>query len=527
MNAAEIVLGLVVVAVAVAAVAGRLQAPAPSLLVIAGILIGLIPGTPSVTVSPAVIASIVLPPLVFAAAQDVAVSELRKVAVEVAVLAVGLVAASTVAVGLALHAIAPQTGIRPDLAVGAALASTDPVAVSALARRLHLPPRLLALVQGESLFNDATSLVLFSVAISITVEGGPVDVPGAILDFVRLAAGGAAVGAVAAFLAVQLHRRTTDSVLDVTISLVTPYAAFVGAESLGCSGVTAVVVAGLGISVRRLTLYDGRTRLIVDDLYEVLVFLLESAVFAVIGLALPQLARALPPGARHVAAAVLVVTAVMLGIRIVWVFAVTYLSARRRRGSGESRLERRILWQGPLVVTWSGARGVVPLTAGLSIPLTVDSGAPYPQRDLLLLVISACVVITLVVQGFTLAPLVRRFNLLVPRSERQEHERRARAAVAAAALAWLDGVDGEDPDVVAVLRMQYARRAERAGREANEDVQRARDRSADIARLRGEVIAVQSAELLRLREQGRISESARRRVQRSLDVEETALLDRT
>jgi CPA1 family monovalent cation:H+ antiporter len=518
---AEVVVGLVVVAVMIASLAGRLRAPAPSLLVIAGLLIGLIPGAPTISIPPEAISVIVLPPLLYAAAQDVSLRELRSVAGQVALLAVGLVAATAVAVAFAMHAVAPQIGLATAFVVGAALASTDPVAVAALARRLHLPPRLLALVQGESLLNDATSLVLFTVAVSVSVRGGGLHLGSATVQFLRLGLGGAAVGAVIAVATAAVHRRTADPVVDVAVSLVTPFAAFVAAEALGCSGVTAVVVAGLAGGDRRLTSYDGRVRLIVTDVYEVVVFLLESAVFAVIGLQLPELVRRLPDSERHAGIAIALVTAVLVGTRIVWVFATARIPAR-------IPTQRPATWRGQLIVTWAGTRGVVPLTASLSIPLTVDGGAAFPHRDLLLLVISACITVTLVVQGLSLAPLVRRFGVAVPAEERKEHERVARVAAANAALIWLDGVTdadngaaGEKAVVLDRLRREFEGRAERLA-----DPQTHGASTADYRRLRAELLAVQSAALVRLRDSGRITESTRRRVQRSLDVEEASLIDR-
>lgn len=523
MHGAEVILGLVAVAVAVAALADRLRAPAPSLLVVAGILVGLIPGAPTVSVPPEAISVIVLPPLIYAAAHDVALPELRAVGTQVAVLAVGLVLATAAAVAFVLHAVVPQVGLRPAFVVGAALASTDPVAVAALARRLHLPPRLLALVQGESLLNDATSLVLFSIAVSLSITPGPVSVAGIIGQFAQLGLGGATLGAVVAGVAVVLHRRITDSTLDVSTALMTPYVAYVVAQSAGCSGVTAVVVAGFVTSRYRLRLYSGRTRLIVDDLYEVLVFLLESTVFAVIGLQLPELVRHLPAGEQNVGWAIAAVTVVLLVVRVLWVFAATYapvLRDRLRRRRREPRATD-ISWQAPVVVTWAGARGVVPLTAGLSIPLAVAGGGPFPERDLLLLVISSCIAATLVVQGLSLEPLVERFDVSVPTYRLREQERLARQSVAKAALAWLDGVDDVDPDVVERLRLEFGRRAEAESEDHTPDGQ-----LSDYRRLRGELLAVETAELTRLRDDGRIDESVRRRVQRSVDVEEAALSDR-
>ena len=251
MDTLEIILALVTMAVVVASLARRLRAPAPSLLVLAGVLVGLLPGVPSVQVPPDVVGLLVLPPLLFAAATDVAVSELRGVLGPVLTLAVGLVAFTAVAVAVTLHWVDPQVTLEVAFVLGAVLASTDPVAVSALARRLRLPPRLLALVQGESLLNDATSLVLFQVAVGVVVAGTGVSLLRAGGQFLLLGAGGAAVGLAAAFLADRLRRRTEDAVLATVLALLTPYLVFAVAEALHTSGVTAVVICGLRLSRSR------------------------------------------------------------------------------------------------------------------------------------------------------------------------------------------------------------------------------------------------------------------------------------
>ncbi len=522
-----VLVGLVAAAVAVASLAGRLRAPAPSLLVIAGLLVGLIPGVPAESVPPNLIAVIVLPPLLHAAAQQTSLPELRRVAVPVAALAVGLVVVTAAAVAAVVHLMVPSVGVRPAFVVGAALASTDPVAVAALARRLHLPSRLLTIVQGESLLNDATSLVLFTVALSVTVHPGPVDVPGAVGQFVRLGLGGAAVGAVIGVVVVKLHRRSTQPLFDVAVSLVTPFAAYVGAQALGCSGVTAVVVSGFVTGSRWLSLYDGRTRLIVGDVYEVVVFLLESTVFAVIGLGLPSLWRALPPGDGRVGLAILAVVGTLLATRAVWVFGTVATTTMTLRPSAGGPAEDR-RWRRAVVATWAGTRGVVPLTAALSIPLTVQGGGGFPDRNLLLLLVSAVIAATLVVQGFTLEPLVRRFRVSVSASERTAQERLARRATADAALAWLDAADtaGAGPEDLDALRGELLEQSAAFDPAAAADPIDDHQRWDALARIRRGIAEAQSEELARLSGSGRITDSVRRRVQRSLDVAEAATFDR-
>ena len=550
MRAVEIVLGLVALAAVVATVAARLRAPAPSLLVLAGLGVGLLPGVPAVEVSPEIISLVVLPPLLYAAATDVAWPELRAVLRPVLVLAVGLVAVTAAAVALVVHWLVPQVPLAAGLVLGAVLASTDPVAVSALARRLRLPPRLLALVQGESLLNDATSLVLFRVAVAVTVAAagsvGPLEVA---WQFVWLGGGGALVGLVVAIGVEQLRRRTEDAVLEAVMALLTPYAAFVLAEVLGASGVTAVVLAGLWLGARSVRLSSGPVRLQIETVYAVVVFVLESVVFAVIGLQLPALVRALPVGERGFVWVALALTGVLLVTRVAFLYPVArlpgLLRVRWRRTEPEPPAEQAS-WRGIAVAWWAGTRGVVPLAAALSIPLTVDDGGPFPERDLLLVLATSCIILTLVVQGLTLQPLVRRLGVTDDpvRSEREEAVARLAVAVAARArLAELLDLDAAPPAVADRLLHGLDQRVERSRirlsrlQPADDEAPRppagaaaARPPAGDepstgraYRELRRDLLAVETAELMRLRDSGTISEGVRRRVQRALDLEEAGL----
>src|SRR5581483_10518505 len=274
---------LVVLGTVVAAFAGRLRIPAPSLLVIAGLAVGLLPAVPPVRVSPDAVSLVVLPPLLYAASEELPWRELRAVWRPVLVLAVGLVLTSAAGVAAVASAVA---GLPLSLAfvLGAVLASTDPVAVSALGRRLSLPPRVQALVQAESLFNDGTSLVLFQIAVSFAVAGtagqavGSVALHGA-ARFMILTLGGAAAGGVLAAGVVLLRRRVTDPVLETVIALVTPYAAYVLGAALHVSPVLAVIVAGLVTGGRRDLITSARSRLQLHSVYQTVIFLLETVVF--------------------------------------------------------------------------------------------------------------------------------------------------------------------------------------------------------------------------------------------------------
>jgi CPA1 family monovalent cation:H+ antiporter len=503
-----------------AAFANRLRIPPPSLLVLAGVLVGLLPGVPAVRVAPDVVSFVVLPPLLWAATIDLPGRDLRAVWRPVAVLAVGLVLASAGAVAVVLTAMA-AVPIAMAFVLGAVLASTDPVAVSALGRRLSLPPRVQALVQAESLFNDATSLVLFQIAVSFAVGGsvatgwGPVLWHGAV-QFVALAGGGALIGGLIGAAVVVLRARITDPVLESVAALVTPYAAYVAGVQLHVSGVTAVIVAGLVVGARRTAISTPATRLQVDAVYQTVIFLLESVVFSLIGLELPTLVRDLGyPGPWPLIA--LAIAATLIVIRVAWVFP---LWAGRQWRQGQ----RRPSWTVPAVVSWAGTRGVVPLAAALSIPLTAADGTPLPQRDLLLVLAVTVIVISLITQGLTLEPLVRRTAIAQPAATSRQEEAVARLRMAEAGIARLDELAASEEVPGAVIdRMRRALDA-RIGH-ARTQTRADGDRGPELTErdVRRDVLTAQGSELARLYADGTISAATCLKLQRTLDLELTRI----
>ena len=522
MRGVETVLLLVVLGTVVAAFAGKLRIPAPSLLVIAGLLIGLLPGVPQIRVPPDVVSLIVLPPLLYAASEELPWRDLRAVWRPVGVLAVGLVLASAAAVAAVAGAVA-AIPVSMAFVLGAVLASTDPVAVSALGRRLSLPARVQALVQAESLFNDATSLVLYQIAVSIAVAGTAGATAAGLLlhgagQFVVLAAGGAAAGGVVAAGVLAVRRRVTDPVLETVVALITPYAAYVLGAAAHVSPVMAVIVAGLAIGTRREKITTPQTRLQLHSVYQTVIFLLESVVFSLIGLQLPTLIRALSHAQAWPADA-LAVAGTLIATRILWVFP---LSAVLQRRGGT----RRPSWAVPAVVSWAGTRGVVPLAAALSIPLTSASGAPLAQRDLILVLATTVIVVSLIVQGLTLEPLARFTGIARPADARHE-ETVARLRLAEAALARLDELAGEDaaPDTT-IDRVRASLQARIGRTRARVDGSHGPEPDGLTEReLRRDLIGTENNELTRLYEDGTISAATRQRLQRSLDLEATRLID--
>jgi monovalent cation/hydrogen antiporter len=519
----EIVVLLVALATVVAVFAKHLRVPAPSLLVVAGLLVGLLPEAPPVHIPPDIVSLVVLPPLLYAASEELSWRDLRAVWRPVVVLAVGLVLASAAAVTAVAAAVA-SLSLSMAFVLGAILASTDPVAVGALARRLALPVRVQTVVQGESLFNDGTSLVLFQIAVSLAVGGAAAtSAAGTVLrgvgEFFLLAGGGALAGGVVAAGVVVLRRRITDPVLETVVALITPYLVYLLGETLHVSGVTAVIVAGLVIGARRPEITTAQTRLQLHAVYQTVIFVLESVVFSLIGLELPTLVRDLG-NARHWLVAAAAVSVTLIATRVAWVFP-GWVITQRRRGT------RRPSWAVPAVVSWAGTRGVVPLAAALSIPATTASGAPLAQRDLVLVLTAAAIVISLIVQGFTLEPLARFAGFGRVSAGPHHEETVARLRLAEAGLARLDELaeDGDAPDEV-IDRLRAGLQARIGNTRARLDQGPEAEPGALTEReLRGDLIAAENAELARLFETGVISAATRQRLQRGLDLEVARLTE--
>lgn len=509
-------MGLVILATVVAVTAKRLRVPAPSLLVLAGLIVGSLSWVPAVRVPPEIVSLVVLPPLLYTAGEELSWRALKAVWKPVSLLAVGLVVASAGAVG-AIAMVATPLPWNMAFLLGTVLASTDPVAVTALGRRLALPTRVQTLVQAESLFNDATSLLLFRIAVVIAVASEGLSLGHTAAEFVLLAGGGVAAGAIVAAGIAFIRRRTEDPVLETVIALITPYAAYVLAESVHASGVTAVIVTAVIIGRQAPALTTASIRLQLAAVYGTVVFLLESVVFALIGLQLPTLIRGLAGDRTPWLIPALLIAVTLIAIRVAWVFPLSALQ-QWRGGSRPS-------WQVPAVVSWAGARGVVPLAAALSIPLSTSAGAPLPHRELVVVLATAVIVISLTVQGFTLAPLVRAAGLNIDPAAFEKEYALARLRIAEAAMSRLQELEDLDaaPRVVLErLRVGLLDRIERGELRAggDDDIDAI---SASYRAMRRDLIAAETAELLRLHERGQIGERTLRNVQRVLDLEESSL----
>jgi monovalent cation/hydrogen antiporter len=510
---------------ALSALAHLLDVPYPILLVLGGCAIGFVPGVPEVELDPDLVLLIFLPPLLFNAAYFFSVGELRRNLRPIMLSAIGMVLLTMVIVAVVAHWAIDGLPWAAAFALGAIVSPTDPLAASTIARRLGVPRRVVTIIEGESLINDGTALVAYRTAVA-TAVGGSFSVLHASGDFLLSAAGGIAVGWIAAEILTPILRRVDDEVLAVVISLCCGYAAYLPAEELGLSGVLAAVTVGLILGHRASTISTAAGRLRGYAFWEVLVFLLNALLFTLVGLQLPGILADQDRSAGELIALGTLISAAVFGSRLLWSNTMPYVvRALDRR---PSQIARRAGWRLRLIAVWAGMRGAVSLAAALALPQTVDSGAPFPERDLLIFLTLCVIFSTLVVQGLTMPKLIRVLGVEDDGAEARE-ELHARKAAARAAMERLDELRGADwtrEDSVDRMRRLYDFRRRRlmqiAGYDGggDEDLQ---ERSLAYQRLVREVLEAQRQAVLRLRDDGTISDEVMHRVERDLDLEDERL----
>jgi Na+/H+ antiporter len=510
---AEFLIALLLAIAVLAGLAQLIDVPYPIVLVLGGAALGFIPGAPRLRMDPELVFFVFLPPLVYSAAFLSSAAELRANAQPIFLLAVGRVAVTMVAVAACAHLV---IGLAWPLGfvLGAILAPTDPLAATLILRRLGAPRRIATILEGDSLVNDGTGLVLYKLALA-SVGAASVSLPAAAGEFVVVVLGGTAIGLTVGSLSARVRRSFDESRIEITVSLLTPFAAYIPAARLGVSGVLAVVAAGLYVGQQSTSIFSAETRLRYYAFWEVLAFLLNALLFLLVGLQLHTILAGLgSTGAWTLVLQGALISAVVLGIRIVWMFAVAPL-LELLPGPPIARS-----WRERLVFGWAGMRGGLSLAAALALPLTLD-GAPFPHRDLLIFVTFVVIVVTLVLPGLTLPLLIARLGL-GEEDVRAEQDAQARAELARAALARLNELaSAPDADVRAVTQLQAVYEARLRRLEiALDNEHGAPDYDPDAYRRgRADVLATERAALARLRHDGLPDEIARD-IERDLDLEE-------
>ena len=521
------VLMLVTGAATVAGLARRYDLSPPIMLVAAGLALSYMPGVPAYHLDPDLVLVFFLPPLVYSAAVNSSLTAVRANARPIALLSVGLVLFTALVVAVVARLVIPGLPWFAAVAFGAILGPTDAVAATAIARRVGLPARIVTVLEGESLLNDATALVTLSVALK-AAKSGHVTLLQIGAEAAVAVIGGTAVGLLSAYLIARIRRLTNDSLIENTLSLLTPFLAYVPAAAIGASGVLAVVIAGLRLSHEAPVLLSPAARLQHQSIWSLIDFLLESLLFALIGLQLRDIvAHTGGHSSVDLAGAAVAVTAAVVLARFAWVFPATYLP---RRLSPKLRARDPYpRWQTPAVISWAGMRGAVSLAAALSLPLVVRSRMPFPDRDVLIFLTLVAVVASLLGQGFTLARVVRWSGLRRDETQELLAEAAAQQRAASAALVRLDELtaDGSTPDGVAEQLRQRAEFRqlnawERLGGGGGGTLG-SEPPTAVYRRLRLQMLGAERAAFLAMRDRGQITDDVLRRVQRDLDLEEAIL----
>jgi CPA1 family monovalent cation:H+ antiporter len=522
-RSAEILVGLLGAVTVLAGAARRVGVPSPIVLVLCGVLVGLVPGLPAVHLDPDLVFFVFLPPLLYGAGFNSSPRDLRAQARRIGILAIGLVAATTVAVAAAVHVVVPGFGWPEAFVLGAILAPTDPVAAVPVLQRLRVAPELSAIIEGESLVNDGVGLVLYRLAVGATVSGTFSVLDGS-WRLLSTGAGGVLVGLAVGVAIGRLRSRIDDAPIEICLSLFTPYAAYIAAEALGVSGILAAVTVGLYLGARSGGLFSANARIEAQGFWNALIFMLESTLFLLMGLQIRDVVDGIE-GADldRVVPAVAVTAVVVIGLRLVWMFTISPLL---RQVIPRPDAEPPDMGHGARLVTgWAGMRGAVSLAAALAIPSEIHGGAPFPQRDLIIFVVFSVIVLGLLLQGLTLPALVRATGLGRHEHEDATEEARARAAAAEAALRRLERMEREEDDQRATghLRELYEARLGHAQAPLDERGDDDRRHVEAFQRLREELLRSERGALHELHGRGEISEDALRTVERDLDLQEARL----
>jgi monovalent cation/hydrogen antiporter len=526
-HAAELILLLLLLFVVVfAAVAQKLRTPYPIVLVVAGLLLGFVPGIPKIELDPDIIFLVVLPPLLYSAAWVTSWRDLSRNLVSVVMLAVGLVGFTVAAVTQVGPWLFAGFDWRAGFVLGAAVATTDAIAATSVAKRIGLPKGITDLLEGESLINDATGLLALEFATMIVVDGQHPTVTSGVLRLIYLSVAAIGAGLLLGRIVEWLGSKIQDGPMQIAVSILTPYAAYLAAEAIHASGVLAVVVAGLYVGERSSRVLSPRVRLQKRAVWDSITFILNGLVFVLIGLQL----RSVLQGVSEISTQKVILygglfSVLLIVIRLLWIYPGMYVAHLIRT----RLLRQKVAWPGAgqvFVAGWTGMRGVIALAAAMSLPVVTASGSPFPHRDLIVFLTFSVILVTLVFQGLTLPPLIRLLGLAGsegPKCGEQE----ARRLVLEATIAQLEDVRRSDTAGIDALYDDLARHYEH--RLASMNGGRAEQSAESVGHysryleISREFLDVERSNALRLRNEGRITDEMLREMEHEMDLDEARL----
>jgi CPA1 family monovalent cation:H+ antiporter len=514
----SILLFLLILIASVTALARRFQVPYPIVLVIGGLIVSLIPNMPEVTLNPDIVFLVFLPPLLFAAAYQTSWRDFRSNIVGISLLAFGLVGFTVAALAFTAGWLLPGFDHRTGFVLGALVASTDAIAATAIARRVGLPRRITDLLEGESLVNDASSLVALEFAVAMIMTNQAPTIGAGLLRLTYLAAVGVPVGLLAARLVRWAQARLTDAPIEVMLTLVAPYLAYIAAESLHASGVLSTVACGLYLGHKRSRALSTQARLESAAVWNTLEFVLNGLVFVLIGLQLPHILA----GIRDLSLPALLLygallTLVLIALRVTWVFAESWISR------GIRQLVKRPTPALPakerFIVGWTGMRGVIALAAAFSLPEVLKDGSVFPQRNVLLFLTFCVILATLVAQGLSLPLLIRKLGMASSAADYEENE--ARRRMLSAAINQIRDLrslaNPLEVEALSDLLHHYRQRLEEAA--STSTTERLNGANYEqYRRLSNQLRAVERSTILRMRDQNTINDEVLRTLERELDL---------
>jgi CPA1 family monovalent cation:H+ antiporter len=517
----ELILICLVAVALLAIVSRKINVPYPILLTVAGGLLALVPGLPAIHLEPKLVFDLFLPPLLYPAAVYTSWRDFRANLRSILPLAIFLVLLTMTVTAYLFHAL---TGLP--LAVGfvfgALISPPDAVAALAVTKDLKVPRKIIVILEGESLVNDATSFISFRFAVAAVLTG-TFSLGQASAQFLLVAAGGIAVGLAVGWLATQVQKRMDDPPVQTMFSLLTPYLAYFTGEKLHVSGVLAVVIAGIYYGWRAPRVLSGAMRLQAVPVWQMVTFILNGILFMLIGLQLPQVIHVLPSGsAMSIARLAVLIFLALVVVRFLWLFVATYLP---RLFSKTFRRKNPAPWQQTAFIAWTGMRGADSLAGALAIPFLLADGTPFPGRDLILLLTFCVIFGTLIVQGLTLKPLVRWLRIVDDHVTEKE-ERLARLRANEAALARIEdmGSSGQArAESVERLRSEYADRIRQLSKDASHEDSLRRLYSKDFEQLAREALETERETVIGLRNQTTINDEVLRRIQHDIDLAEARL----
>ena len=530
----KIIVFIMAILISLMAVSDRVKIPHPIILMGAGLVIGFTPVLPDLALNPEVVFLVILPPLLYDAAARTSWHEFRTSIGPISALAITLVFFTTFAVGAATYYLIPEFTWPMALLLGAIVSPPDAVAASGIIKGLGLNKKVVTILEGESLVNDASALIAYRYAITAVTTGSFV-LWKAGLQFLWVAGAGILVGIVIGYLFVLAHKRIqNNSVVETSLTLLSPFVSYMAAEQLHVSGILAVVSAGLIISFRSPEVFTFQTRMRTKVVWDTLVFLLHGFVFILIGLQVPYIIRGLGNVPFYkILGFGLLISLVTILVRIVWVFAGAYRSKIFKKRIAGSLVEDddEQTWKNVLIVAWTGTRGVISLATALAIPLTLDNGSAFPQRNSIIFLAFMVIFITLVVQGLSL-PLLVRWLGISPQSNVDQEGKELQLYIANNTLQFLEHEFSMevDPKILDRLKEKYSQSINKLTKEIR--IHKVAKRQNDetpvlptdpMVNAQLEIKRFQRDLLIKLHKEGEFSDDALRQIEREMDVDELKL----